>query len=282
MMTQNTLNLKRLKQTLFYIAIAFIAIIILFPFIYTISVSFMPKTDIESFPIRLFPTRFVFDNYRFAINYQPIMRYILNSFIIAMLAVVINLTISLMSSYSLERTQIRLKRLFLFLILAMTLLPGITIIQPIYNMFSKNQLLDTYGGIAVLTGILDLPMSIWFLTALFKQVPRDFEESAVMDGANLFDVFRHIYFPLLKPGLFSIGIIVFINSWNQFLLAQILNPQSTHRTVVVALTIYQNDFEINFGVLAAASMLTMGPILLIVFLFQKKIIDNVLKGGVKG
>ncbi len=273
---------KTIDSILFYFVIIFIGVTLFFPLFYTTMLSFMPKTDLSTFPLRLIPSRFVFDNYRDAFSFQPLSKYILNSFIIAMLSVAVNILVAFMAAYALVRTHIRGKNIFLVIILFMTLLPGITIIQPIYDMYKNLGLLDTYWGIALLAGLLDMPVSIWFLIALFKQVPIDYEDSARIDGANLFRILMNIYFPLLRSGIFSLSILVFINSWNQFLIAQILNMKESHRTVVVAITLYKNDFDINLGALAAAGVTTMLPILILVFLFQKRIIDNVLSGGVKG
>lgn len=273
---------KILNTSAFYLLIGIIVVIILFPFFYSIMVSFMTKTDIETFPIKIFPSKFVLENYRNAISYQPIFTYILNSFIISIIAILVNIIVAFMVSYAIEKTNIKFKSLIMFLVLAMTLLPTITIIQPIYNFFQSLGLLNGYLGVALLISVMDLPLSIWFLTTLFRQVPDDLEESATMDGANLFVILKDIYFPVLKHGIFSLAILVFINAWNQFMIPQILNQKATHRTAIVALTIYQNDFDVNFGTVSAASVLTMLPILLLIFVFQKRIISNVLEGGVKG
>lgn len=186
-----------------------------------------------------------------------------------------------MASYALTRTNIRFKTTFLVFVLAISLLPTITLINPIFKMYSNMGLLNTHIGLAVIISVLDLPMTIWFLTAVLKNVPISFEESAKLDGANMFQIFIYILLPLLKASIFSISILVFIGAWNRFLLSQVLNQFEDCRTVVVGLTLYQTTHTIPFGVVAAAAMITILPLLLMVLVFQKNILGGIMEGGVK-
>ena len=186
-----------------------------------------------------------------------------------------------MASYALTRTNIRFKKVFLIFVLSISLLPTITLINPIFRMYSKLGLLNTHIGLALIVSVLDLPMTIWFLTAVFKGIPASFEESAKLDGANLFQLFVYILIPLLKASIFSISILVFIGAWNRFLLSQVLNQYEEFRTVVVGLTLYQTTHTIPFGVVAAAGMITVLPLLMMVLVFQKNILGGIMEGGVK-
>ena len=112
-------------------------------------------------------------------------------------------------------------------------------------MYSKLGLLNTHIGLALIVSVLDLPMTIWFLTAVFKGIPVSFEESAKLDGANMFQMFFYIILPLLKASIFSISILVFIGAWNRFLLSQVLNQYEQYRTVVVGLTLYQTTHTLS-------------------------------------
>ena len=242
----------------------------------------MSESDINSFPAKFFPTKILFDNYKEAFRLQPILLYLRNSSIITCIEIFINLLLGCMSAYALTKTNIKGKKFFLVFVLMITLLPAVTIVSPIYQMYSKLNLLNTFGGLALVIGILDLPMTIWFLTALFKDIPNEFEESSEIDGANLFQKLIYIIVPLIRSGLFSIGLLVFINGWNQFLIPQVLNTLRSHRTVIVGLTMYQIDEFIPFGIISAGCIVTLLPIIILVLFFQKRIIGGVLKGGVKG
>ncbi len=251
------------------------------PMLYMISASFMPQSDLNMIPPRLLPSKATLENYVRALAQQPIIKYVYNSFIITIIAVVICVTAGSMASYALTRTNIRFKTTFLVFVLAISLLPTITLINPIFKMYSKLGLLNTHIGLAVIISVLDLPMTIWFLTAVLKNVPLSFEESAKLDGANMFQIFIYILLPLLKASIFSISILVFIGAWNRFLLSQVLNQFEDCRTVVVGLTLYQTTHTIPFGVVAAAAMITILPLLLMVLLFQKNILGGIMEGGVK-
>lgn len=260
--------------------IVFLLVMIL-PMFYMISASFMQDADLNSIPPKLLPSVPTIKNYIAAFAQQPLLRYVFNSFVITIIAVTICITVGSMASYALTRTNIRFKTTFLVFVLAISLLPTITLINPIFKMYSKLGLLNTHIGLALIVSVLDLPMTIWFLTAVLKNVPISFEESAKLDGANIFQIFFYILLPLLKASIFSISILVFIGAWNRFLLSQVLNQYEQYRTVVVGLTLYQTTHTIPFGVVAAAGMVTILPLLAMVLVFQKNILGGIMEGGVK-
>lgn len=273
---------KRRAGTIGYVIfLAVFLFIMIAPMLYMISASFMPESDLNSIPPRLLPSAATLANYAKALVQQPILKYVYNSFVITIIAVVICVTAGSMASYALTRTNIRFKTTFLVFVLAISLLPTITLINPIFKMYSKLGLLNTHIGLALIISVLDLPMTIWFLTAVLKNVPVSFEESAKLDGANMFQIFFYILLPLLKASIFSISILVFIGAWNRFLLSQVLNQYEDCRTVVVGLTLYQTTHTIPFGVVAAAAMITILPLLFMVLIFQKNILGGIMEGGVK-
>ena len=255
--------------------------VMIYPLLYMLSASFMTKKELNSIPPKFFPSGFNLQNYIDAFQRQPLLRYILNSFITTIIAVLICIAVGCMASYALARTQIRFKKTFLIMVLAISLLPTITLINPIFKMYSELGLLNTQFGLALIVSVLDLPMTIWFLTAMFKNVPPSIEESAQLDGANMFQIFVCILLPLMKAGIFSISILVFIGAWNRFLLSQVLNQFENYRTVVVGLTLYQTTHTIPFGTVAAAGIITILPLMVMVLIFQKNILGGIMEGGVK-
>jgi len=270
--------IQKVGYAVFLVLFLFIMIA---PMLYMISASFMSEADLNVIPPKLLPSAPSLANYARALVQQPILKYVYNSFVITIIAVVICITAGSMASYALTRTNIRFKTTFLVFVLAISLLPTITLINPIFKMYSKLGLLNTHIGLAVIISVLDLPMTIWFLTAVLKNVPISFEESAKLDGANMFQIFIYILVPLLKASIFSISILVFIGAWNRFLLSQVLNQYEDYRTVVVGLTLYQTTHTIPFGVVAAAGLITIFPLLAMVLLFQKNILGGIMEGGVK-
>ena len=250
------------------IFVAVFLFVMLAPLLYMVSASFMSQADLNSIPPRLLPSAPSLDNFVSALTQQPILKYVYNSFVITLIAVAICLTAGSMASYALTRTRIRFKTTFLVFVLAISLLPTITLINPIFKLYSRLGLLNTHIGLAVVAAVLDLPMTIWFLTAVLKGIPTSFEESAKLA-------------PVMKASLFSISILVFIGAWNRYLLSQVLNQYEECRTVVVGLTLYQTNHTVPFGVVAAAGLITILPLFLLVLRFQKNILGGIMEGGVK-
>ncbi len=269
------------KKILYGCFLVLYLFLMVYPLIYMLACSFMTEQELNSLIPTLWPKSLNLQNYIDALTRQPLLKYILNSFIVTIIGVALCVTLGCMASYALTRTRIRFKKTFLILILAISMLPTITLINPIFRMYSKLGLLNTHFGLALISSVMDLPMTIWFLTALFKNVPLSIEESAQLDGANMFQLFVRILLPLLKAGIFSISILVFIGVWNRFLLSQVLNQYESARTVVVGLTLYQTTHTIPFGTVAAASTITILPLMLMVLIFQKNILGGIMEGGVK-
>ncbi|MCT4564762.1 MAG: carbohydrate ABC transporter permease [Maledivibacter sp.] len=275
-------RIKKIGSKTFYI-LFFLAFIgsMLFPFLYLLFSSFKTEKDIIAIPPKILPTEWTLKNYINAFTQQPLLKYIFNSFVVSILVVFICITIACMAAYSLSRTNIKGKKVFLIFLLAISLLPPVTIISPIYLMMSKLKLLNSYLGLAIVITVLDLPMAVWFLTAYFEAIPFSLEESAEIDGANIYQTFIRIIIPLVKPGIFTVSILVFIFGWNQYLFAQILNQYESHRTVTVGLTLYQTDYVVPWGTLSAAAIVTIIPLIVMVLALQKRILSGVLEGGVK-
>lgn len=272
---------RKIEQAGLLVFVAVFLFVMLAPLLYMVSASFMSQADLNSIPPRLIPSAPSLDNFVSALTQQPILKYVYNSFVITLIAVTICLTAGSMASYALTRTRIRFKTTFLVFVLAISLLPTITLINPIFKLYSRLGLLNTHIGLAVVAAVLDLPMTIWFLTAVLKGIPTSFEESAKLDGANIWQIFIYVLAPVMKASLFSISILVFIGAWNRYLLSQVLNQYEECRTVVVGLTLYQTNHTVPFGVVAAAGLITILPLFLLVLRFQKNILGGIMEGGVK-
>ncbi|MBL1229290.1 carbohydrate ABC transporter permease [Enterococcus sp. BWB1-3] len=255
--------------------------IMVFPMIYLISTSFMTDSELSSLIPTLIPSSFQLDNYLQAISRQPLFTYMANSLIVSLLSVAIAMFIGVLAAYGLVRYEIKLKKVFLLFILAISLLPTITLINPLFKMYSQIGLLNSRIGLSLIIAVLDLPMIIWFMTAAIKEIPISIEESAELDGATLFQTLFRIIFPLLKSSFFSLSILVFIGAWNNYLLSQVLNQFESARTVVVGMTLYQTDNTIPFGIVSAAALVTVMPLLIMVTFFQKNILGGIMQGGVK-
>jgi multiple sugar transport system permease protein len=277
-MSFNTKISLKLLYLLFFIA--FMAAMVL-PFLYLLFSSFMTERDIMAIPAKFIPSVWTLDNYIAAFTQQPLLKYLLNSFIMSILTVFFCMVAGSMAAYSIARTEIKGKKVFLLILVIISLLPPVTIINPVFTLLSSIGLLNSYVGLALVITVLEMPLAVWFLSAYFEHIPVSLEESAEIDGATTWQVLTKIIIPLVKPGLFTIGILVFINAWNQYLFAQIFNQYESYRMVTVGLTLYQTSDSIPWGALSAASVMTIIPLILIVLVLQKRIIDGMFEGGTK-
>ena len=187
-----------------------------------------------------------------------------------------------MTAYSLARTKIKGKKLILILLLSVSLLPPVTLLNPLYYMLSNMKLLNSLIGLSLVLTVVELPTAVWFLTSFFQTVPIDMEESAMIDGAGILKTFTSIILPLIGPGIFTISIMTFINAWNNYIFPSVFNPLPKARTVTVALTLYSTETMVPWHLISAAAVVVTLPLVIVVLLLQKKIISGIMDGGVKG
>ncbi len=273
---------KRLQNIFYGLFFIFFIGMIVFPFIWQFLNSFKTQADLFSIPPIIFPTKWTLQNYIDAFTRQPFLLYIKNSFVIALGSTVLSIFAGSLAAYSISRTNIKFKKTYLLLLLSITLLPPITIINPVYLIMRKLHLLNTYWGLTIVNTTIGLPMAVWFLATFFESIPNQLEESAMIDGATIFQSFYKIVLPLVAPGIFTVSILVFIAAWNQYLFALVLNPLRIRRTVTVGLTLYQTDYAIPWGTMSAASIIVTVPLLILVLILQRRIISGLMEGGVKG
>lgn len=272
---------SKVKEGLYLLFVIFFVGNIIFPFIWQLINSFKTQVDLFSIPPVFWPSEWTLDNYREVFTMQPFLLYLKNSFVISTMVTIICILIGSMASYSISRTNIKGKKLFMVGLLTITLLPPITIINPIYRLLKTMGLLNTYLGLTLANTTLQLPMTVWFLQGFFQKIPKSIEESAELDGASVIQVFFRIILPLVLPGVFTVGILTFIGAWNQYLFAQVLNPLKIRRTVTVGLTLYQTDYTVPWGTMTAASVIITFPLIIMVLIMQRRIISGMLDGGIK-
>jgi len=273
--------MKKIKNYLHIVVLVIFLAMISFPFLWQAISSFKTQVDLFSIPPTIWPSNWTLENYVDVFTRQPFLLYIKNSLVIATMSTLLCITAGSMASYSLSRTHIKGKKLFLICLLSITLLPPISIVNPVYRLMRSLELLNTYTGLILVNATMQLPMTVWFLQGFFQNIPVSLKESAEMDGANIFQIFYKIILPVVAPGIFTVSILVFIGAWNQYLFAQILNPLKIRRTITVGIMLYQTDYTIPWGTLTAASIVVTVPLILLVLTMQKRIVSGLLDGGTK-
>lgn len=255
---------------------------IIAPFIWLLFAAFKNMKELYASPVQILPSSFSFDNFTEAFTVQPLAKYIVNSIIVSLISTTAIIIISCMASFSLARTQIKGKKLTLLLLLTIALLPPITLLNPIYLMMSRLGMLNTAWGLALVLVAIELPSGVWYMMTFFQTIPDAMEESAMIDGATIPQTFIRILIPIVSPGIFTISIMTFINTWNNYIFALVLNPTKTARTVTVALTMYSGDTYTPWNLIAAAAIAASLPLIIVVLLIQKRIISGMMDGAVKG
>jgi multiple sugar transport system permease protein len=232
----------------------------------------------------LFPSQPTLENYLVVFQNAEFLLALRNSVIIAVVTTTVALVFASFAAYALARLKMRRKAMILTLILSVTTFPAIAIAAPLFSIWREIGLYDTLLGLIIPKLTFALPLAIYTLTSFFKEIPRELEESAYMDGATPFTAFRRIILPLAVPGLATTAILVFISVWNEFLLAVTLTTSPEARPVPVAIAFFSgtSEFDQPLGTISAASVIITIPLVIIVLVCQKRIVSGMTAGAVKG
>ena len=265
-----------------WICVAAIVVFCLFPFYWLLNISL--KTGSELSSADLIPPSPTLDNYTSTFQNAAFTRALLNSAIVSLTTTAICVVVGSFAAYALARLKMRYTYALLALVLSITTFPQIAIAAPLFRLWTNIGLYNTLIGLVLPYLTFALPLSIYILVSFFKEIPKDLEEAALVDGATRFQAFRKVVVPLAAPGLATCAILTFIAAWNEFLLASTLTSSVNARTVPVAIQQFSGStqFEVPFGTQAAASILISIPLILLVLLFQKRIVAGLTAGAVKG
>lgn len=264
-----------------YIYLIFFVCISIGPILWAFLSSFKTYAEINSSAISL-PKQFNLDNYAAAFKYAPILKYFLNSVVIVGVSVLATVVIVSMCAYVTSRFQFKLKTVVILLISASLMLPAQAISQPLFTVMRALNIFDTKQGLIVVYAAMGIPMSFFVMTSYYKTIPMALEESAHMDGAGFLRTFVMIILPLAKPGLVTIALLMFINTWNEFYFALMLTSGDRARTIPIALNYYMGTFANNYSALFAAVVITVLPTILVFILLQKQVMESLTAGAVKG
>lgn len=254
----------------------------LIPFYWLVNTSL--KQGVSLSKGELFPSQPTFENYLAVFQNPEFLLALRNSVIIAVVTTTVALVFASFAAYALARLKMRRKAMILTLILSVTTFPAIAIAAPMFSIWREIGLYDTLLGLIIPKLTFALPLAIYTLTSFFKEIPRELEESAYMDGATPFMSFRKVILPLAVPGLATTAILVFISVWNEFLLAVTLTTSPEARPVPVAIAFFSgtSEFDQPLGTISAASVIITVPLVILVLLCQKRIVSGMTAGAVKG
>jgi trehalose/maltose transport system permease protein len=269
-------------RVLFYLLVAFLLVFNLFPFLWAVLSSFRPSQEL--FSTKLIPTALTLSHYAEVFRDPRFMAALGNSIIISGSTVLICLILGSLCAYALGRLPFRFKAAVLYLVLTMTMFPQISVLSGLFVMLKTLGLFNTRQGLVITYLIFTMPFTIWVMTQYFRSMPKDLEEAAYVDGASPLTVFWKILLPLTVPGLVSTGLLAFIAAWNEFLFALTFTVTDTMKTVPVAISQFSgsSSFEQPWGSIMAASMVVTIPLIILVLIFQGRIVSGLTAGAVKG
>ncbi len=269
----------KVKKIIFLLIAAVVFGIILFPPVVLFLTSIKTELDALSFPPKWIfkPT---LQNYTEIFKFSPFTKYILNSLIVASLNTGVVLVLGSFAAYSLARFRFKGADNLAFWILSIRMMPPVAAIIPIYIIMRNLRLLDTPWSLVITYLTFNLPFAVWMMRSFFREIPREIEESALVDGCSIFGAFRYIALPLVAPGLAATGILTFIFSWNEFLFALILTG-SRAVTLPVGITGYMKETGINWGYMTAGGALALVPVIVFTILAQKHLVKGLTMGALR-
>lgn len=253
-----------------------------FPFYYAVVSSF--RSGSELFVPALWPERFDFINYRQIFTQQAFGRSILNSLVVALTVVLASLLLALGAAYALGRVRFRGRTTLLMTVLGVSMFPQVAVLSGLFELIRALGLYDTLPGLILANMVLTLPFTVWVLTTFMRELPKELEEAAFVDGATPAQVVRRVFLPLLWPAMVPTGLLAFIVAWNEFLFAFTFALSSDVRTVPVAIALLSggSSQELPWGPIMAASVVVTVPVIVLVLVFQRKIVAGLMAGAIKG
>ena len=264
-----------------WIFVVIFLMITIFPFFWILISSFKPESEIfGANAYRIIAENPTLENYRTVIVEKGMLRAIGNSFVMSAATTFYVVIVASMSAYIISRFKFKGKALLMGLILAEAMFPQMIVVGPIFNMFYKLKILNTYW-VCLAYSTITLPSAVWIMVAHFNQVPLALEEAAKIDGCSTWGMLWRIIFPIAAPGVFTTAIMSFISAWNEYLLSCTLNINENIQTVPVRLSYLKDQFTVFWSQIAAATVVVVIPTLLIVLLFQKQIVAGIPNGAVK-
>jgi trehalose/maltose transport system permease protein len=282
MMARRRSKWDGVRKAAFALLVIAIVLFSVFPFYYAIVTSF--RSGSALFQVSLWPTGVDWSNYVAVFREQPFARNILNSIVVAVAVVGISLALGVSAAYALGRVAFRGRTALLLAILGVSMFPQVAVLSGMFELMRGLGLYNSLPGLVLADLMLTLPFTVWVLTTFMKQLPNELEEAAFMDGASPFTVVYKIFLPLMGPAMVTTGLLAFIAAWNEFLFALTFTLSNDMRTVPVAIALITgaSQHELPWGNIMAASVIVTVPLVVLVLIFQRKIVAGLTAGAVKG
>ncbi|WP_409526550.1 carbohydrate ABC transporter permease [Nitrincola sp. MINF-07-Sa-05] len=271
-----------LLRTAFWLLILSIMMFSVFPFYYAILTSF--KSSAQLFNIDYLITSLNFSNYQTVLSQSSFVKSLWNSLLVSTLTVAISLLFGLTAAYALGRVEFRGRGTVLLIVLAVSMFPQVAVLSGLFEVIRALNLYNNPLGLVFSYTIFTLPFTVWVLTTFMRQLPKELEEAAIVDGASPVVTLFKVFMPLLWPAMVTTGLLAFIAAWNEFLFALTFTLTDDQRTVPVAIALISGGsaYELPWGIIMAASVIVTVPLVVLVLIFQRRIVSGLTAGAVKG
>ncbi|MEL0616409.1 carbohydrate ABC transporter permease [Cobetia marina] len=262
--------------------IAIIIVYAVFPFYYAVITSLKPSSEL--FEVNYWLTSLDFSNYAQIFAQKSFLQAIGNSILIALSVVFIALLLGITASYALGRVRFRGRSTVMLIILGVSMFPQVAVLSGLFEVIRSLNLYNNPGGLILSYTIFTLPFTVWVLTTFMRQLPMELEEAAIMDGATPWETITKVFLPLMWPAMATTGLLAFIAAWNEFLFALTFTLTDSERTVPVAIALISggSQHELPWGPIMAASVTVTIPLVILVMIFQRRIVSGLTAGAVKG
>lgn len=273
---------RALQRAGFGLLLAVLVVYLLFPFYYAVVTSFTSGSQI--FEVHYWPPALDFGNYLRVFGEQPFGRNILNSLLVATVVVGLSLLLGLTAAFALARIRFRGRGALLLAILATSMFPQVAVLSGLFELIRALGLFNNPLGLMLSYLIFTLPFTVWVLTAFIRDLPVEIEEAALLDGAGPLTLVFRVFLPMLWPAMVATGLLAFIVAWNEFLFALTFTLSNSQRTVPVAIALISggSEHELPWGNVMAASVTVTVPLIVLVLVFQRRIVSGLTAGAIKG
>nr|WP_298411938.1 carbohydrate ABC transporter permease [uncultured Halomonas sp.] len=273
---------RLLRRVVLWALILVVMFYAIFPFYYAVITSFKPSSEL--FRVDYWLTSLDLGNYAQILSQRSFVQAIGNSILIAVSVVAIALLLGVTASYSLGRVRFRGRTAVMLIILGVSMFPQVAVLSGLFEVIRALDLYNHPGGLILSYTIFTLPFTVWVLTTFMRQLPMELEEAAIMDGATPWVTLTRVFLPLMWPAMATTGLLAFIAAWNEFLFALTFTLTDSQRTVPVAIALISggSQHELPWGPIMAASVIVTVPLVVLVMIFQKRIVSGLTAGAVKG
>ncbi|OGB92237.1 MAG: hypothetical protein A3H39_19735 [candidate division NC10 bacterium RIFCSPLOWO2_02_FULL_66_22] len=271
-----------MRRLAIYLGLVCVAAVAVLPILWGLSTALKTKGEVVTYPPRWIPNPPTLQNFAVVLQEPAMPRHLGNSLLVGLCTIVVTLVVAAHAGYALARFSFPGRQALAFGILATAMIPGISILVPLYYLAAKAKIYDTYGILVAVYSAWQVPTTMWLMRGFFEAVPRELDDSALIDGCSRWGAFYRVILPLSQPGLAAAALLTFIFVWNDFLIAFTLTVSDSRRMIAVGLYQFVSQYGIEWGSLMAAVILALLPVMGLFLLLQRRFISGLTAGAMKG